>query len=416
MTRCASHAAVVLLASFGSPTLGQAFFQGLETSDSPYVSRALAVSADGRVVVGHAYDGKFQAMRWTRLGGMRLLGALPGGDASGAEGISANGTFIVGNSESAASQGGFEAFRWSEETGWIGLGDLGGGPYQSGAAGVSNDGKVVGVYAKNYTPAVWIEGQGLSRLGHQVIGYVSAVTRDSAWLVGSEMPNDIHCDQFATLWKLDGTATHLGYLGQGCLDDDPQSCYYPASAWASAYAISADQTTLVGTSTGPDSCAWLAARWTPEVEALGLLPGSVTSVARAVSADGSVVAGYSAFPSTAFLWKPATGMRPLSEVLLESGALAAAGWTLRDATGISDDGRVVVGWGIDAGGSQAAWIAYLSLPCYPDIDESASLDLFDFLAFVNLFNAGSGYADCDQSGALDLFDFLCFTNAFNAGC
>jgi hypothetical protein len=55
-------------------------------------------------------------------------------------------------------------------------------------------------------------------------------------------------------------------------------------------------------------------------------------------------------------------------------------------------------------------------PCYPDLDASGALDLFDFLAFVNLFHAQDPAADCDASGALDLFDFLCFTNAFNAGC
>jgi hypothetical protein len=45
-----------------------------------------------------------------------------------------------------------------------------------------------------------------------------------------------------------------------------------------------------------------------------------------------------------------------------------------------------------------------------------ALDLFDFLAFVNLFNSADPAADCDASGAFNLFDFLCFTNAFNAGC
>jgi hypothetical protein len=55
-------------------------------------------------------------------------------------------------------------------------------------------------------------------------------------------------------------------------------------------------------------------------------------------------------------------------------------------------------------------------PCYPDCDGSGSLDLFDFLCFVNEFNNGNAYADCDGSGGLDLFDFLCFVNAFNAGC
>jgi hypothetical protein len=55
-------------------------------------------------------------------------------------------------------------------------------------------------------------------------------------------------------------------------------------------------------------------------------------------------------------------------------------------------------------------------PCPSDLNGDGVLDLFDFLAFVNLFGAGDPAADCDGSGGLDLFDFLCFANAFNAGC
>lgn len=54
--------------------------------------------------------------------------------------------------------------------------------------------------------------------------------------------------------------------------------------------------------------------------------------------------------------------------------------------------------------------------CYVDLDHNGALDLFDFLEFVNLFNADNPAADCDASGSFDLFDFLCFTNAFGAGC
>ncbi|MFG0282831.1 MAG: GC-type dockerin domain-anchored protein [Phycisphaerales bacterium JB039] len=54
--------------------------------------------------------------------------------------------------------------------------------------------------------------------------------------------------------------------------------------------------------------------------------------------------------------------------------------------------------------------------CYPDCDESGSLDFFDFLCFQNAFAAGDPYADCDGTGALDFFDFLCFQNEFAAGC
>jgi hypothetical protein len=54
--------------------------------------------------------------------------------------------------------------------------------------------------------------------------------------------------------------------------------------------------------------------------------------------------------------------------------------------------------------------------CYPDFNADGTLDLFDFLAYVNAFNAGDTDADCNPDGTLDFFDFLCFTNTFNGGC
>jgi hypothetical protein len=54
--------------------------------------------------------------------------------------------------------------------------------------------------------------------------------------------------------------------------------------------------------------------------------------------------------------------------------------------------------------------------CYADCDLSESLDLFDFLCYVNAFNAANPAADCDESGSLDVFDFLCYVNEFAAGC
>jgi hypothetical protein len=54
--------------------------------------------------------------------------------------------------------------------------------------------------------------------------------------------------------------------------------------------------------------------------------------------------------------------------------------------------------------------------CYPDFTGEGDLDLFDFLEYVNAFNAGEDRADCTGEGDLDFFDFLCFANAFNEGC
>lgn len=62
---------------------------------------------------------------------------------------------------------------------------------------------------------------------------------------------------------------------------------------------------------------------------------------------------------------------------------------------------------------------YVVIPvggCYADCDGDKALTLFDFLCFVNDFNANGAYSDCDGDKAHTLFDFLCFVNAFNAGC
>ena len=55
-------------------------------------------------------------------------------------------------------------------------------------------------------------------------------------------------------------------------------------------------------------------------------------------------------------------------------------------------------------------------PCQADLNGDCTLDVFDFLEFVNLFNAGDPAADCDGDGLIGLFDFLCFSNGFSAGC
>jgi hypothetical protein len=54
--------------------------------------------------------------------------------------------------------------------------------------------------------------------------------------------------------------------------------------------------------------------------------------------------------------------------------------------------------------------------CRADVDYTAALDIFDFLAFQNLFARADPAADFTGDGLLDLFDFLLFQNEFAAGC
>jgi hypothetical protein len=104
---------------------------------------------------------------------------------------------------------------------------------------------------------------------------------------------------------------------------------------------------------------------------------------------------------------------------LEAGGLDdAAGSLVADQTNSPLGPALYVGGRFTtAGGTPSHNLAQYACPrCRPDLTGDGALDLFDFLAFVNLFNAADPRADFDTSGDLNLFDFLAFTNAFNAGC
>lgn len=54
--------------------------------------------------------------------------------------------------------------------------------------------------------------------------------------------------------------------------------------------------------------------------------------------------------------------------------------------------------------------------CYADCDGDGTLDVFDLLCYMNLFQDGDDLADCNRDGTLNLFDFICFQSHFDAGC
>src|SRR5947208_11797763 len=103
-------------------------------------SGAFGVSADGSVVVGMAEDanGMRRAFRWTAVSGLQYLDTL-GGFESAAYGVSADGSVVVGRSTNAANS--YHAFRWTAAGGMPDLGTMG-GTYSEGYD-VSSDGSAI---------------------------------------------------------------------------------------------------------------------------------------------------------------------------------------------------------------------------------------------------------------------------------
>jgi probable HAF family extracellular repeat protein len=126
---------------------------GLTTGDE---SMAIAISAEGTVIVGEARDanGFWRAFRWTASTGMLDIGTL-GGPESAAYAVNKDGSVIVGTSLTSGTSDSNEFFRWTAKTGmqdiktilqaagvhtadnWVQL---------SSAVGISDDGTVIAGY------------------------------------------------------------------------------------------------------------------------------------------------------------------------------------------------------------------------------------------------------------------------------
>ena len=144
----------------------------------------------------------------------------------------------------------------------------------------------------------------------------------------------------------------------------PGGGFSPFALW-SALGVSADGSVVVGSSKSASSGGTgrtEAFRWTQAtgMVGLGVLPGGYfSSSALGVSADGSVVVGYSDSENEAFIWNSTQGMRSLQQVLTNDYGLDLTGWFLYQANAISADGLTVVGYGTNPNGLNEAWIARL---------------------------------------------------------
>ena len=350
----------MLFAAGVAPSALAASFRGLgDLPGGSFSSAAYDISADGKVIVGSAASTNgTEAFRWTAATGMVGLGDLSGGTFSSfASAVSADGSVVVGHSRSSS---GNEAFRWTQATGMVGLGDLPGGSFYSFASGVSADGQVVvgsGTSALSGTRDEafrWTATNGMVALGDLPGGNYSstawAVSADGSVIVGS---SGIANGNEAFRWTAATGMVGLGDLAGGGFN-------------SIAYGISADGSTVVGYGSPDTSWTHEVFRWTAAsgMVGLGFLPCDTWTIARAVSADGSIIVGdpQTSSYTCVFIWDAQHGLRELQSVLSSDYGLNLSGWQLGRATAITPDGNVIVGYGSNPAGNTEAWIANLKPP------------------------------------------------------
>jgi probable HAF family extracellular repeat protein len=287
------------------PTTGVIFNGGLASAD---------VSRDGHTIVGSARDtsGIEQAGIWVRGTEWRLLGSFPNAapcdtSLSGASGVSRDGQVVVGIAKNTCAVS--HAFRWQASTGMVDLGSSVAGQ-ASYAIGVSGDGNVG-------------------------VGYQELATGQRAgarWLNGREelIPGADGFVAQAMATNNDGSVV-VGHTCRPALGNTEQS------AW-------------MWTAQGGTTCLPAPQRIFPPAGSLGLL---VVVEANATSDDGQVIGGgqniAGSADSNAVIW---IGGRPayLKDFLRANGVPDAFNTWVNtgEITGISPDGRILVGWGAAA--------------------------------------------------------------------
>jgi len=251
------------LATRWTPGSGMVALDAFSCSLCPDTAAARGVSRDGGTAVGagarRSFLGSlvFEAARWSG-GSLSGLGHLPGGgEASGARGVSQDGSVIVGESDSGD---GVRAFVWTPSAGMQALPDGDPSWMSSSATAVSADGSVVVGFAATdpASPALrqairW-SGAGygvVEELGFLPGGDTSralAVSGDGALVAGTA--RGAGGDDAAFLWD---AASGMRSLREVLLDDYGVD----AGAWEllEARGVSdlnaAGESVVVGVGTGP---------------------------------------------------------------------------------------------------------------------------------------------------------------------
>lgn len=405
-----------MLAAFVSSTASMFASEFIPMGDLPgatFFSTAEGVSDDGTVVVGDSRStasggasNEREAYRWSEADGMVGLGYLENGDflsqiTHGGSGVSGDGNVIVGGSGRHDVS---EAFRWTDTTGLTGLGQTPDGRQTRATAASQNGDVIVGHTSLPYRAWYWTEDEGVINLSDE-ISRAYDVSGDGEVIVGT-IEHGVRFQGLAFRWTRDDGIQRL---------DAPESFEQPTSI---ALAVSADGsaiTGLVGEFEGDVNQPFL---WDAEngMRLLGQLDDlSGSANGRGVSNDGEVVVGlsFNGGKFNAFIWNDNLGMLDLKTVLQDEYGLgeALSGWELSAALDISPNGRFIVGNGTNPQGHHEGWLVrldypFLGSPIIGDFNDDKVVDGMDLAALgVSIqVNSDDLRFDLDDSGEVGISD------------
>lgn len=314
-------------------------------------SLASGISPSGEYVVGWQYEPlSSPSFIWSRSAGMVFIPNIP---VSPSSSISLRPTDVANNGTTLFAMDGGETHTqnrlWHPTTGFTSIGDQ-----TSRAYAITPDGDLV-VGARS-DPAYWTAANGCTVLGDlpiatthhsRITGTAWAVSTDGTTIVGQADYNASQSPEPYTAfrWSAEEGMRDLGIL--------------PDYSRAAATAVSADGSIIAGRM--GQSVLSHVFRWTEEAGAeLLAIGGNGFPV---MSDDGALIAWSGAgYPYlVAKLWTAKAGVRDLQDILIEGGA-DLGDWHLRTVTGISADGRTIVGVAGNSSGQQHAYVAVLPVP------------------------------------------------------
>jgi len=398
----------LLLMGLCSVAQGQARFYGLGFLHGDTASAANAVS-DSALVVGY---GNRWAFVWHPATGMRAL-EFPNAQATIAYAVSADGV-VAG--QAIIGLYGYACY-WDEA-----------GAYRihsrpSMATGVSHDGRTIAGWAENratgrVVPFVFnrVERQ-LAFLpepaGSAGTCFIYCVSGDGRVLGGMSMMRNPYFNDP----RFGGAFTARGHVW---IDGVPSVRALPSGGFGSQVnGLSYDGTYAVGSAQTEPAFASpsQAVLWdgaTPTL--LGTLGGADSNALSTDRLGYQVVGGSRTADGNtrAFYWTRTVGMVSLQD---HFAGLIPAGWTLTSASGISPNGRYIVGIGQNPQGATEAWLLDTGRNCYSggDVDGNGCVDDADLLEVLLGFGR-VGVADVNCDGTVDDADLLAVLFNFGNGC